>query len=253
MTNNHSVVPAIVAVIGDSLPLPRQYQGVEFHQTYPYLLAQWLREQGSPAEVWESAEAGAPIAQLLRLYGEYHTYVGRHQQGIGIAHLGVVDCSPRPVPLGVRRIIGRLPSVLRSPMVRLLHCYRVQLVRYGPGFLFTRPKEFRRSYRELLDRMAEDFGHVCAVNIIPPGPYFESRAPGVGGKIEEYNRIIAEVVQSVERVALVDIWKMCQQPGALEEGYVSEHDGHHLSVAGHRLILEMIIDGRTATEVLGGS
>ena len=252
MTNNHSDVPVIIAVIGDSLPLPRQYQGVEFHQTYPYLLAQWLREQGSPADVWENAQAGVPIAQLFRLYGEYRTYVGRHQQGIGIAHLGVVDCSPRPVPFGVRRIIGRLPGVLRSPMISFLHRYRVQLLRYGPGFLFTSPKRFRESYRKLLDRMVEDFGQICAVNIIPPGPYFESRSPGVGRKIEEYNRIIAEVVQSIERVALVDIWEACRQPGALER-YVSEHDGHHLSVAGHRLIFEMIIDGRTASEVLGGS
>jgi len=252
VTNNHSAVPAIVAVIGDSLPLPRQYQGVEFYQTYPYLLAQWLREQGCPAEVWENAEVGMPITGLLKVYSEYRIYVGRHQQGIGIAHLGVVDCSPRPVPLSVRRIIGRLPGVLRSSMVRFLHHYRVQLLRYGPGFLFTRPKEFRTSYRKLLGRMAEDFGHIYAVNIIPPGPYFEFRSPGVGRKIEEYNRIIAEVVQSVERVALVDIWKACRQPGALER-YVSEHDGHHLSVAGHRLIFEMIIDGRTASEVLGCS
>ena len=252
MTNSHSAVPAIVTVIGDSLPLPRQHQGVEFYQTYPYLLAQWLREQGSPAEVWENAEGGVPIARLLKLYGEYHTYVGRHQQGIGIAHLGVVDCSPRPVPLSVRRIIGRLPGVLRSPMVRFLHRYRVQLLRYGPGFLFTRPKEFRRSYRKLLDRMAEDFGQICAVNITPPGPYFESRSPGVGRKIEEYNRIIAEVVQSVERVTLVDVWEACQQPDALER-YVSGHDGHHLSVAGHHRLFEMIVDGRTAQEVLGGS
>ena len=150
-----------------------------------------------------------PIAQLLRLYGEYRTYVGRHQQGIGIAHLGVVDCSPRPVPLSVRRIIGRLPGVLRSPMVRFLHHYRVQLLHYGPGFLFTRPNEFRTSYRKLLGRMAEDFGHIYAVNIIPSGPYFESRSPGVARKIEEYNRIIAEEAGSAERVTLVDVWEAC--------------------------------------------
>ena len=65
-------------------------------------------------------------------------------------------------------------------------------------------------------------------------------------KIEEYNRIIAEEAGSAH------VWEACQQPGA-KEAYVSSHDGHHLSVAGHRRIFEMIIDGRTAREVLGDS
>ena len=250
-TDEQPTAPVIVAVIGDSLTLPRQFQGVEFHHTYPYLLAYWLRQQGYPAEVWEATEAGVPIAKLFGRYSEYRTYVGKHRPGIGIVHLGVVDCSPRPVPLGLRTAIGKLPGFLRSPIIRFLHSYRVQLLHYGPGFVFTRPKGFEQTYRRLLSQMTEDFGHVYAINIIPPGPYFESRSPGVGGKIEEYNRIIVEAVRATEGAELVDIWEACQQPGNLET-YVSEHDGHHLSIEGHRRILEMIVDERTAQTVVDG-
>ena len=112
-TDEQPTAPVIVAVIGDSLTLPRQFQDVEFHHTYPNLLAYWLRQQGCPAEVWEATEAGAPIAKL---FGEYRTYVGKHRSGVG-----VVDCPPRLVPLWLRRaIIGKLPGFLRSPINQVL-------------------------------------------------------------------------------------------------------------------------------------
>jgi hypothetical protein len=239
MTQRKPATPFLVTVIGDSLPLPRQFQGLDLHNTYPYLLAHWLREHGCEADVWEIVQAGAPIASVLSSYDGYRTYLGQHRQGIGIAHLGVVDCSPRPVPLFVRNLISRLPGILRSPIVAFLHKYRVPLLRYGPGFVFTGLKQFRNGYQKLMTLMRKDFGHVYAINIIPPGPFFESRSPGVGRLIESYNRIIAEVVRSNEGVTLIDIWEVCQQSGAMET-YVSSHDGHHLSVAGHRQILDMI-------------
>ena len=146
--------------------------------------------------------------------------------------------------------LGKLPGLLRSPIIKFLHNYRVQLLRYGPGYLLTKPVGFRRAYRHLLDQMRQDFGKVYAINIIPPGAYFESRSPGVGQKIVEYNKIIADVVEAVGDVELVDIWSVCREPGALET-YVSEHDGHHLSLDGHRRIFEMLVGGRTAGDLLG--
>ena len=237
---SESNIPLLVSVIGDSLPLPRQFQGLEFHQTYPYLIADWLRKQGRPAEVWEAAQAGSPIRQILAQYDQYRTYVGQQTHGIGIAHLGVVDCSPRPVPLWVRNAIGWLPGPLRTLAIKFLHTYRVPLLRYGPGFLFTKPNAFRRAYRQLLERMSDDFSHVYAVNIIPAGPYFESRSPGVSQWIERYNRIIAEVADEFDDVDLVDVWAECQKPDAVKD-FVSPDDGHHLSPAGHRRHFEMII------------
>ena len=249
MAEDHKIIPSIITVVGDSLALPRQLQQVEFHHTYPYLLAQWLRDQGPPAEVWGSSNAGSTISQLMKRYDEYRTYVGQHPKGIGVVHLGVVDCSPRPIPSWLRRAIGKLPRLLRSPIIKFLHNYRVQLLRYGPGFLLTSHRKFRQTYRQLLDQMRQDFGRVYAVNIIPPGTHFESRSPGVGRKIVEYNAIIAEVVEAAGDIELVDIWSICQEPEALET-YVSEHDGHHLSIDGHQRIFEMLVGGRTAGELL---
>ena len=247
MSDNNG--PILVSVIGDSLPLPRQFQGLEFHQTYPYLLTAWLREQGNLAEVWGMAHAGSPIRKILGQYDEYRTYVGPQVSGIGIAHLGIVDCSPRPVPFWIRNIIGQFPEPLRKLSFKFLHNYRIPLLRYGPGFLLTRPDAFRRAYRQLLERMTADFSHVYAVNIIPAGPYFESRSPSVSQWIEKYNRIIAEVVDAVECVDLIDIWAGCKELDA-DEDLVSPFDGHHLSPAGHRRLFELIIDGRAVDQVV---
>ena len=231
--------PVIIGVLGDSLPLPRQFQELEFYQTYPYLLANWLRTCGTHTEVWEAAQAGVPITNVIHNYEDYRTYVGRHTQGIGILHLGIVDCTPRPVPLGLRKTIGKLPTALRKPIIKVLHDYRVQILKYGPEFVFTKPQQFRRKYRYLLEQMTQDFGQVYAVNIIPPGPNFESRSPGVAQNAKAYNRIISEVTDSVEGATIIHIWQACQQPGGIET-LVSGHDGHHLNPAGHHRVFQMV-------------
>ena len=46
MAEDKKITPTIVTIVGDSLTLPRQFQQVEFHHTYPYLLVRWLREMG---------------------------------------------------------------------------------------------------------------------------------------------------------------------------------------------------------------
>ena len=78
MTQRQPATSTLVTVIGDSLPLPRQFQGLDLHNTYPYLLAHWLREHGGAAQVWEVAQAGAPIAGVLRSYDAFRPYLGQH-------------------------------------------------------------------------------------------------------------------------------------------------------------------------------
>lgn len=152
MAKYHKITPTITTVVGDSLTLPRQFQQVAFHHTYPYLSVQWLRDRGGPAEVWGS--------------------------------LGVVDCSPRPIPSWLRRVVAKLPVFLRSPIIIFPHNYRIQILRYKLDLVFTKPRGLRRVYQRLLDQMQQDFCRVYAINIIPPGAYFESRSPSVGREVQ---------------------------------------------------------------------
>ena len=153
-----------VLIIGDWLPLPQQFHGIEFHQTYPYLPADWLRQQRRAAEVWEGAMADTPIRQIFAEYDEYQTYVGQQDHKIGIARLGVVDCSPRLAPFWVRNAIGWLPGLLHTLASKSLHTYHVSLLRYGPGFLFTKSNVFRRACRQLLKHMSDNFSSLYAVD-----------------------------------------------------------------------------------------
>ena len=66
------------------------------------------------------AQAGVPINHLTNRYRDYRSYVGSAKGTIGILHLGVVDCSPRPIPWFARNQIGKLPSFVRNRIIGFL-------------------------------------------------------------------------------------------------------------------------------------
>ena len=236
-----SPTSTVVVVVGDSICLPRYLDGVEFYQTYPFLLLNWLRLRGYSAEVWNIAQAGVPINHLANRYRDYRSYVGSAKGNIGILHLGVVDCSPRPIPWFARNQIGKLPSFVRNRIIGFLHRYRVLMLRYFFSFVFTQPERFEQYYRELLVEMSNDFEVLFAVNIAPPGVSFYQRSPGIDANIECYNQIISKAIQDFDKVVLVDVWGKFNEHAATEK-YMLPKDGHHLSVEGHGTIYKMITE-----------
>jgi hypothetical protein len=227
----------VIGVVGDSLPLPRPHEGLKLSITYPYLIADELRSSGHRAEVWRIASAGATVTEIAKRFADERPYLGGHPETFCVVHLGVVDCSPRPVPPSIRSLIGRSPRLVRGLITKILHDYRVPLLTHGFSFVNTRPNRFEAEYHDLLSIAGADFGRIYAVNIIPPGDWFESRSPGVGGKISRYNEIIAAVVRDIPRVTLIDIWTAAN----IDVSIVSSVDGHHLSPVGHRYLANEIL------------
>ena len=232
--------PFLIGVVGDSLSLPRQFDGIEFHQTYPFLLADWLRKQGVSAHVWMMSKGGVPINELLGRYDEFERYVGPRCGGIGVVQIGIVDCAPRPLPYRLRQVLGRVPVHIRGPIVRFLNWKRKPLLKAGLSFRFTSPREFARQYRMLLGKIVKEFDHGYAINICPPGGQIAERSPGIKESIKMYNTIIGESVALFGEISLVDVWTEFSSSLEPVDLFVSPEDGHHLTVVGHHRIFELI-------------
>jgi hypothetical protein len=228
----------IIAVVGDSLVLPRHFEGLSYAETYPYLIAEELRRRGVDAHVWMMARGGAPIDQLVFVHNEVARYLGV-TSGIGIIHVGIVDCSPRPLPYRLRLLVGRLPRGIGAMIIRFLHDNRRSLLLRGLSFRFTGPDAFRSQYRTLLGRLARDLDRVYAINISPPGSDNATRSPGLLESIDRYNGIISELVADQPKATLVDVRTAFGRIQA-RPTFVSPLDGHHLTREGHRWISETI-------------
>lgn len=234
----------VVRLYGDSLGLPRYQDGIHFSATYAELFCAWLRtEQGvKRVSLYNRSQGGATAPQLARLATEDNSYFGPAAPQLLILQCGICDCAPRPVPLGLRRLIGRLPGCLQRPVIRLLHRYRPWLQRHGCVWRHTDAEPFRRAVTAWIRESAEFARAVFVVNIAPPTQAGEAHSPGLVAGVNEYNKLLQASVASVgsDRVVLVDVHATLLASVGTLERCVNQADGHHLSMSGHELYFAML-------------
>jgi hypothetical protein len=73
-----------------------------------------------------------------------------------------------------------------------------------------------------------NLGELMVIPIAPASGGFENEAPGVQGSVELYNKIIGEVFGSA----------ICDPEYDVDVDIMSDY--HHLTVAGHRKVFEIL-------------
>ena len=234
----------VVRLYGDSLALPRHTDGIPFNATFAELFCAWLRSEAGIGSVslYNRSQGGGTAPQLARLGTEDTSYFGHATPQLLILQCGICDCAPRPIPLGLRRFIGRLPGCLQRPVIGLLHRHRPWLQRHGCVWRHTEAEPFRQAVTTWIRESAEFARAVFVVNITPPTQAGEAHSPGLVAGVEEYNQLLQTSVAFVgsDKVVLVDVHAaLLASSGALAR-CINQTDGHHLTVAGHEFYFAML-------------
>lgn len=234
----------VVRLYGDSLGLPRHTDGIPFEATFAELFCAWLRAESGLRSVslYNRSQGGATAPQLARLATEDNSYFGPAAPQLLILQCGICDCAPRPVPLGLRRLIGRLPGYLQRPVIGLLHRYRPWLQRHGCVWRHTDAEPFRQAVTAWIRESAEFARAVFVVNIAPPTQAGEAHSPGLVAGVNEFNQLLRASVASVgsDRIVLVDVHANLLASAGTLERCVNQADGHHLTTSGHELYFAML-------------
>jgi hypothetical protein len=235
----------LIRVDGDSLSMPRATEEILFRDTYPELLRMRIETSWPNRRVclYNRSRGGATIRTLLEDFRTDSFFFGKTGGDLLIIQAGVVDCAPRPVLPLLRRGIGLLPPRPKARAIRFLHDNRAAILRRGFGSRATRPRPFGIRYAEWLAQAREEFTWVYALNIAPTNPYIEERSPGFGASVAAYNALIDQACASAgPNVRVIDVHRaISREPDGVSR-YINARDGHHITVAGHQLYCNLIME-----------
>ncbi len=233
----------LIHVYGDSLSLPRNADGVPFNLTYPELLKDKCQEKYTNKKVYlyNWSRGDATIETVNKEFKRESFYFTRISNVL-IIQVGVCDCAPRPIPERLKRYIGATAPFMKRRLISFIHNNRAKIQRVGIKWQYVRPEIFSPTYNEFITDALKEFERIYIINIAPTTPKIEKHSPGFQASINMYNQLIAAEIKKIDQpnVYLIDINKLISSQAEPIENFINEKDGHHITVASHKLYTEAI-------------
>ncbi|MHB8109780.1 MAG: SGNH/GDSL hydrolase family protein [Syntrophorhabdaceae bacterium] len=225
----------LIRIYGDSLAMPREFDGIPFYLTYPELVK---RDCAKDTCLFNRSRGGATVKSLWYDYQQDQSYFST-KGDLLIIQCGIVDCAPRPIPTGLSRFLMKMPKRVQGHVRDFLHKHRPQMLSAGFSFRHLMPDEFTHALFWWLAGAQRDFKKVCVINIAPTNEQTEKHSPGLSESISQYNRIIETEINKARwhNVRLIDVHSAISRD---IPKYINEKDGHHITVEGHELYARLI-------------
>lgn len=224
--------PTRVLILGDSLACPQPRKGQPLEKTWPVLLGYAL----GGAEIFNRAR---PRHCLRDVAAELFFFTESLDRFRGVViQSGIVDCTPRPYP----RCLYRLLEIL-VPRARLRKFERFSHERLL--WLYGRPWVSAANFT----RLAEELVRTCSasqpgipvlfVAIAPPTKALSALLPGIGRNVDTYNLALKTAVAALRpqfRCEVVDPYA-----GHPPEE-VTIADGQHMTCESHVRLAGLLRD-----------
>lgn len=237
--------PLRVHVVGSSAAMMVEPEhGPRDGGTYGEQLAVVLTTSGIPTQV---SHAGRWFGQVDEFIGRYESAVRDPMPDVLVFNFGIVECQSNLLPTWVvrhsttwHRTSRPLAAVYRERVVPKIWPLLRDYQRWGAArdrmTYRLPPRRFQADFRRLIDLARKDCGClVLLVDIDPPGDRVEHWLPGTARRVEQYNRLLAEVADSYD-----DNVRLVAASRTLTDVAVQIPDGLHRTPAGHALTAELL-------------
>jgi hypothetical protein len=203
-----------ILFITDSLAFPRaEPEFVAYDDTY---LAR-LKVQFPDCDFIHQGRGGANIVDLYKHTAYFH---GTVQPDLVFMQSGVVDCAPRALTVIEQQVISRLPLVsgllggLVKRNARVLR--RARKITYTPLPQFA---EYVRKFEAL-------YPVVYWIGVLPVASDYEAKLEGMTRNAAAYNNVLRE--------------RRYVETAGIDPATMIMSDHHHLNVAGHGQLAELL-------------
>lgn len=230
-----------VRLYSDSLGLPRGEEILN-HQRYISILKKYFEDSGYIVDLIDRARANYNINDLYQWFTEDNKYFGSNAD-ITIIQEGIVDCAPRPIPKKIRNIVSKMPNCIRKSVINFLHNNRSQIQNLGIRYYYITPQVYYDKYMKFVKEASDNSKRVYLFNILPTTDDIEKHSPGLSKSIENYNKIIFNIIKNLNRanVYLIDVYSYVKGNEDNIIKYINQKDGHHITVAGNKFFADLLI------------
>ena len=216
-------------ILGDSLPSHRSRAGISLSQTWPELL-----KQASPTlNILNRSRWRATSREVLREFRFFSDSLD-HFDAI-IIQCGIVDAVPRPMSHRLQRFVWEFFPVA---LERIFNAIVYGLPSWFPRHSWLSPQQYHGNLLEVVSTAVSRNPTIMIVMIpiLPAGRGMSQIFPGVEELIARFNNELLSLVLkfSEKKVYLLDSYS------SLDIEELTTHDGHHLSVMGHRIVADSL-------------
>jgi lysophospholipase L1-like esterase len=218
-----------IILIGDSLLMPRIRQGLDYEDTYGYLVFKALKDHEVIIKGKYSNDTSVQSKpNVLRVEIEYLN------PDMVFVQLGIVDCAPRLFSKIEKYALKALPSFLRQGIINFCSERRRFFTKMFPK-VYVKKDDFETNMRKILEAIKICDATPVIINIARTSEENESRSFNYDNNTIEYNEILFKLskeygCQLIDFYNIIKTEPSCQLP-----------DGVHLSKEGNRRLADEII------------
>jgi len=200
-------------IIGDSLAAQRVDDGFLKQERWPFLLSEKI--------AMKLTNLSKGFSTTTRLRNTEVTNYGINSDLI-IIQLGIVDCAPRRFRMWEMKLIFKLPSVVKLPVLTFLKKNRDQSVDRAYVNLENFISNITCFYK-----LAQP--PIIFIKILPASEQFISINPKIKTIIQSYNRALDNLSSKLDQFYVLDVPEKIVSQITLDDGY-------HLNKKGHQFI-----------------
>jgi hypothetical protein len=211
-----------IVIIGDSLAMPRPEEGVEYEDTYPYLLFK------KGYEVINRSRRANDI-KIQTIEQNILDDVIYLKPDVLVIHLGIVDCAPRVFSRTEQRILSLLSAVIRKKIISFFSKRRYFFTKIRQ-ISYVSPDLYLNSLEKFINQTRNIAKQIIFIKIKKTNEYNEKRSYQFNKKIEQYNQII-DLLSSKYEITVID-------PNEFKNGLLN--DGIHINCQMHHYLANQI-------------
>lgn len=208
-----------IVILGDSLSMPRPNEGIEYEDTYPYLLSKMGYEV-----ICRSKRANDTKIQTIEQ--NILDDVVYLKPNILIIHLGIVDCAPRLFSKFERKLLSLLPKIIRIPIINFFSKRRAFFTKIRQ-ISYVNLKSYESNLEKLINRSKKIVEKIIIIKIKNTTNENDSRSFNFNKKIDKYNNVLDKLSKKYDGIFLID-------PNNFEDGLLN--DGIHINKNMHKYI-----------------
>lgn len=213
-----------IVILGDSLSLPRPDNGVNYEDTYGYLL-----QENNYEVLNRSRRANDTNLQLLEQ--NMLDDIIYLNPDVVIVYLGIVDCAPRLFTKNESRVLSLLSSGIRHTIIKIFSRHRRYITKFR-RLTYVRKEEFQKNLDKLVVLLKQKKAEIIIINISNTNRGNEKRSHNFKKNIDEYNLVISKIAKS-RRLVLLNMNNISN---------MLLDDGVHINKKAHAYIFEKITE-----------
>ena len=227
MTGNKRIL-----ILGDSLPLHRPDEGVQYEQTYGQILKDKLEPKGYSVFVMGKRRNDTTIQSMEEnlIYD-----MSQFKPGVVILHFGIVHCAPRLFSRNEYQLVNGLPGTIKNAIVSTASKRRRFLTKRFPKVYVTQEK-FEKNMDIIIKEIISIGAIPLIINIARPPEDVRRRSHNFLENVNAYNKVLSKLAAQ-HGLKIVDFFSATEKH---PEYLVS--DGIHVSKPGNIVLADMLAE-----------